>query len=580
MHPGVVVSGLSSLFRPTADSAGPTPAVPVDSGSGAYPLSPANSISDSRRSSYATSSYAPSSGSTGYFEPNSGRESTYSLTNVSTATDDQQTSPFASPTPSTPQFNPPFPNDVNRPVRTGWNNALHFVTKHSDGLIKASKQYVVSHLEFGGCLADYKGLKARYAKIRALEDVSTDQHSQDVGVTGNSHSQKPRVRFVNYYTASTGRPKGAKSPMPQSREAFPRQPIELEMQHMSLAGKRRETPSPSPSPRISVEEHRGDEIITHHVASGSEEFLHVDPTPISDSESFHRLSPAPASDTDLPSHNTSEEIRHTDSLPPIPPFPAPPLPFNSSEYSSKDALKLAEKQHVRDTKAHKRAVKDRERAIKDRQKMFAKQEKQRERQLKLEEKQRLREEQHEQQQQQEEKEKKREQELNRVSSTTSELGPNSTPTRPPPPPPPAVGAGASNNHPPFPSTIPYQENQNPHHHHHQQQLEHARGAAPPPPPPPNKPRDKKFCMLPPKDRSTGDRDPTWVRVYMEGVDEVGAHCGLFFAGEVYQRLVGDVGSRIEDWVREKGGGRGRGRGEGLTRERERERERGRSSVGI
>ena len=40
------------------------------------------------------------------------------------------------------------------------------------------------------------------------------------------------------------------------------------------------------------------------------------------------------------------------------------------------------------------------------------------------------------------------------------------------------------------------------------------------------------------------QDPTWVQVYMEGVDEVGAHCGLFFPGPHYEKLVGDVGSRI------------------------------------
>ena len=63
------------------------------------------------------------------------------------------------------------------------------------------------------------------------------------------------------------------------------------------------------------------------------------------------------------------------------------------------------------------------------------------------------------------------------------------------------------------------------------------------------PRDKKFCVLPPK--SDGRPDPTWIRVFMEGVDEVGAHCGLFFIGQAYEQLVGDVGSRVEDWVREE-----------------------------
>ena len=35
---------------------------------------------------------------------------------------------------------------------------------------------------------------------------------------------------------------------------------------------------------------------------------------------------------------------------------------------------------------------------------------------------------------------------------------------------------------------------------------------------------------------------------MEGVDEVGAHCGLFFLNETYERLVGEVAEQIEDWV--------------------------------
>lgn len=67
--------------------------------------------------------------------------------------------------------------------------------------------------------------------------------------------------------------------------------------------------------------------------------------------------------------------------------------------------------------------------------------------------------------------------------------------------------------------------------------------------PPKKKKLKKFCMLPPKDGS-GNKDPTWVRVFMEGVDEVTAHTTLFFISETYEKLVGDVGARIEDWVRE------------------------------
>jgi hypothetical protein len=60
---------------------------------------------------------------------------------------------------------------------------------------------------------------------------------------------------------------------------------------------------------------------------------------------------------------------------------------------------------------------------------------------------------------------------------------------------------------------------------------------------------KKFCMLPPKD-AHGNPDPTWIRVFMQGVDEVTAHTTLFFMSETYERLVGDVAARIEEWVRE------------------------------
>jgi hypothetical protein len=34
------------------------------------------------------------------------------------------------------------------------------------------------------------------------------------------------------------------------------------------------------------------------------------------------------------------------------------------------------------------------------------------------------------------------------------------------------------------------------------------------------------------------------------MDEVAAHTGLFFVNETYERLVGDVGDRIEEWIRE------------------------------
>ena len=59
---------------------------------------------------------------------------------------------------------------------------------------------------------------------------------------------------------------------------------------------------------------------------------------------------------------------------------------------------------------------------------------------------------------------------------------------------------------------------------------------------------KKFCTLPRK--VNGKADEAWVDIYMENMTEVTAHCGLFFAGPHYDRLVGDVGSRIVGWVQD------------------------------
>ena len=56
-------------------------------------------------------------------------------------------------------------------------------------------------------------------------------------------------------------------------------------------------------------------------------------------------------------------------------------------------------------------------------------------------------------------------------------------------------------------------------------------------------------MLPPKD-AQGNKDPTWIRVFMKNMDEVTAHTGLFFLSDTYEQLVGDVVARIEDWVKE------------------------------
>ncbi|KAI9703589.1 MAG: hypothetical protein M1836_007359 [Candelina mexicana] len=519
MHPGVVVSGIGSLFRPAPDPPGTKPKTNgAISGVNQQPQaqkaeSTSQSLSPTMLSLSTVDSQDSAANSQSYF----GSTSTTPIT-PTTSVANSMTSPLTSPI-TDPNYNPPFPNDVRIPIRSGWNNALHFVVKHSDGLTRATRQYFTSHLEFGGCLADYNALKTRYARIRALEDVN------ELDERASTQGARPvqRRRFVNYYTASTGRPKKPKAPSPQGAGRS-RSSLSLDGAEKNVDSEVQSTRSRSRSPRISVEEHRDDKIISKepHIpedqATREEldtpeeqaQMNHVDSISIDDSQDNNSATPATKAKSDPTSDTTIEILPRTaatdDSstsspqdtlsfaLPPLPPVPTEPPPLDTTQFTSKDARKLAEKEHSRALKAYKQALSDRSRALKDRQKLLEKRDKkarqERSRVLKAEEKQRVR----------------AEKELLKTTTTHSNGKEKNGLEE-------AAGNGCKAD---------------------------------------KKKRDRKFCLLPPKGSADGKRDSTWVRVYMEGVDEVGAHCGLFFMSEAYEMLVGDVAARIEEWVREEG----------------------------
>lgn len=487
MHPGVVVSGIGSLFRPAPDTPGA-----ATSGSENQELRPVPlPDQDSRASSILALTESGTS--------NAG-----------------PSSPLASPV-NDPNYNPPFPNDVRMTTRTGWGNALHFINKHSDSLARATRSYVTSYFEFGGCLADYNGLKDRYARLRTLEEADSRRRN----------SQR-RVRFVNYYTASTGRPKKPKlpprDPQPEAStnasDEARNEDLATELQSLTMPAHEIDPPNGNLADNENELHHDSEvhSISDDGASSGSNRAMTiVDAAPISDSE-HHGPDTAKSSvgagesdalseknttntksvDESSPTPNilasTSSSLSLTSSLPPIPAEPQAPPSFDPSLYPEKDARKLAEKEHSRQTKTYERAVKDRDKAIKDRRKLLEKREKTAkqalEKQLKLEAK--------------EVAKAKKDAEIE--SSKKIEK----------------AGAGQS-------SKLPESE-----------------GAAKEEVRPPKPKKDKKFCMLPPK--TNGEKDPCWVRVYMPGVDEVGAHCGLFFVGEQYEWLVDDVGRRIEEWI--------------------------------
>ena len=525
MHPGVVKSGLGSIFKPAEDPADKWSA--VQSG-----------VDDARS---ATSPV--------------GRNDT-----------------LWTPDQPDPNFNPSFQNDVVLPMRKGWQNTLHFIKKHSDNLGKATTQLVTSHLEFGGAMANYPELKARYGKIRALEEESENVRKS----TLKAESVPPRVRFVNYYTASTGRIKKPKphSPSrllsPSSNHSRTSLSPEEAQRGRSRDGHVAATDSASrsASPRISLEEHSDEGVVKKEVempSSGEEDWDDAAETlAIGDPQEQTR-------DVTGEILSPTASLATTASLPPVPDLPRPPPPLNVSYIQDVATQKLVEKEHARALKAYEKAVRDREKVIQARAKLEQKKErraqsdaqktaKAAERAAKLQarnqvsqappaeltqsqkehmrleaerirmeaESRRMRGEPSPENHKQEVQDETQQTQPSTDAAPTAPLQPPSSPARTPP-------LQSPSSLSPSPSRS--------------SQLQDASTQ------PKKQLKDRKFCTLPPKD-SAGQRDPLWVRVFMENVDEVGAHCGLFFVDERYERLVGEVGGRVEGWVRGSEGGVG------------------------
>ncbi|MCJ1389500.1 hypothetical protein MMC18_002357 [Xylographa bjoerkii] len=571
MHPGVIVSGIGSLFK--AKPASPT-LKPVNGTEVGNSLMPMPQQLASPNGTFAGSGLLPMQGSedpsnSGYFPDQ---------TSESSRTPISPLSPLATPI-NDPNFDPPFPNDVRLPVRKGWDSTLHFIMKHSDGLTKATKSYVTSHLEFGGAMADYRGLKARYERLRALEDVD-DSEPEPM----QEYRPARRIRFVNYYTASTGRSSSPKPATAHEKEHTDYQPggtgsgLEERLQRVNLStASNASTRSASRSPRISIENPRGElvaEIVpdvdenedlvkdeTH--SDQGQDMEHLEPGPVTDDEEMPGdgaseskiISPAtyqqvpldissanhaesvhtPNTEPTTPSQHLSTQsstLSSTSTLPPLPRSPTPPPPFDPSPYPDKDTRKLAEKEHARLTKTYQRALKDRDAAIKDRRKLLEKREKAarqaREKAVKDDEKARLKDEATERKALEKAQAAAEKEDSKRLAAPLSATEPA------------ASAAGDSHALAKAPAAASQRSAPDT----GKTAAEATLHAEKPK-------RDRKFCMLPPRG-ADGERDPCWPRVFMEGVDEVGAHCGLFVAGKPhYAALVLDVGGRVEAWVRER-----------------------------
>ncbi|KAG7122954.1 hypothetical protein HYQ45_014232 [Verticillium longisporum] len=232
-------------------------------------------------------------------------------------------------------------------------------------------------------LLDYPALNSRYSRIRALEDVD-ELHSlrqQSHGPAASQNQPVARVRFVNYYTISTGRPKKDKTRSHgPSRSRSP----ELDTTTDRLeAGSMEDRGSLAPlsmsasvgdvaTPGIRLAEPSGveEKLLSPTEGAGTQDNLppaasmqHLDPFPES--------SEVGDSEHAVPGNSSLSQL-HDDStadLPAIPDLPPRPATPDLDACPDKDSRRQAEKEIKRDLKTYEQAVKNREKAIKERQKL-------------------------------------------------------------------------------------------------------------------------------------------------------------------------------------------------------------------
>lgn len=468
------------------------------------------------------------------------------LTSPSTGTKPSRMSTIFNPKPADPNYNPSFSNDVHLPVRKGLDNALHWFNKHSNNIKEAGKGLIKSHFEFGSAMADYKELKDRYARVRALEE--DDESKRKLG--NPEVRSPPRVRFVNYYTASTGRPKKIKSP----KSSSPSRPSGVSLQHRD-----------SDASNIMTE---SDQSLSK-VGSGS----NSPPRLSTNVGEYHGSETVPSTSQNLDSttspHESSTEHIQGPVLPNIPPIPQEPHFVDLAQITDRGQRRAAEREHDQALEEYQKAVKARNRVINEREDIEEEWEKQRQQkitasllklnlkpeltgeELRLErEKQRMAREQA--------RLEGRDYHPPTEDTTSSAQEPSTVETSNLDSGLHTMQLGDAPSHSPYSnydfSRSAILSQASPDDQASVTESNHTSNTADSSDTKSEKKKNKekklgKFCMLPPKD-SAGHKDPTWIRVHMEGMDEVAAHTSLFFVNETYERLVGDVGARVEEWIRE------------------------------
>ncbi|KAF8460522.1 hypothetical protein BDZ91DRAFT_739044 [Kalaharituber pfeilii] len=368
MHPGVVTSGLSSLFRPS-----PKGDKRKGTQNQAAPLSPTYDEGPSAEDLFLRKN--PENFNTGL---------------------------------------PPKQDSGNSGMR-------NFLNKHRGNIPGATVQYMLSHMEFAACLADPVGLSTRYKRLRSLED------GKEIIGGGDNITRLGgyRVRFVNYYTVCYGRPKDKdkeKAKIEESALPSATRPASMHLQspppHPASAHRRGEsapsigTLSPTATTTtvptvdkglqsLTLDAHGvsppsssgGDGIATPRSSTSSRATppplsAHLQPPQSPQSQSEVAQSQKSTLQPQSPSKSQSLEQSQTTqpsldivailnarsarySLPPLPPAPVePPLHPDLSHITDQKVQKAHMKEskrlwkeHFRQEKAHAKLVKDREKVL-------------------------------------------------------------------------------------------------------------------------------------------------------------------------------------------------------------------------
>lgn len=244
--------------------------------------------------------------------------------------------PTYKPVAPHPNFDPPFRNDVRLVERGFLKGMMHFVNKNTDHLSRSIFDRLVSPVKFANCVNNYSELRQRHRRLMELE---------------KAEFSPGRVRFVNYYTTSTGRASRKTKASPPKDEGLEQTAQSATASSQELS----EAPSVFTSEAPSIFSHA--ETVTSTMSNLALEeknssLTSLDPPPIAEEDNAEKVEehfPLSQDETieknrsslDLTSNTSSPSLNQTDSQhPPEPPSTSTSEPAHTPEPAKRKLRKF------------------------------------------------------------------------------------------------------------------------------------------------------------------------------------------------------------------------------------------------